>query len=73
MTDYSVNGEMLRSKRTPKAEFTVYFALIFALAMLLHLPRWTYQALRHARLPSSGPVARALKDAQAVTPMIFGG
>ena len=73
MTDYSVNGDMLKTKRTPKAEFTVYFSLIFAVAMLLHLPRWAYQAVRDARLPSSSPVARAMKDAQAVTPMIFGG
>jgi hypothetical protein len=73
MSDYSVNAELPKAKRTPKAEFVVYFGLIFVLAMLLHVPRWIYQAIRHARLPRLGPVARAMKDAQAVTPMIFGG
>ncbi|MBI1170405.1 protein pufQ [bacterium] len=73
MSDYSVNGGLHHVKRVPKAEFFVYFALIFSLALLPHVVGWTYQVIRHASLPRLGPVARAWKDAQAVTPMIFRG
>lgn len=71
MSDYSAN--ISHVKMVNKAEFAVYFALIFSLAVLPHVVGWTFQALRYARLPRLGPVARALKDAQAVTPMIFRG
>jgi hypothetical protein len=71
MSDYSAN--IPHVKMVNKAEFTVYFALIFSLAVLPHVVGWAYQVLRHMRLPRLGPVARALKDAQAVTPMIFRG
>ena len=47
--------------------------LIFGLAVLPHVLGWLFQTVRHARLPRLGPVARALKDAQAITPMIFRG
>lgn len=71
MSDYSAN--IPHVKMVNKAEFAVYFALIFSLAVLPHLVGWAYQVLRHLRLPRLGPVARALRDAQAVTPMIFRG
>lgn len=73
MSDYTANGEMHHVKRVPKAEFLVYFAMIFSLAVMPHVLGWTYQTLRHAKLPRLSPVARAWKDAQAVTPMIFRG
>jgi hypothetical protein len=71
MSDYSANISHVRMVN--KAEFAVYFALIFSLAVLPHVVGWAYQVLRHIRLPRLGPVARALRDAQAVTPMIFRG
>ena len=73
MSDFSVNGDMQHVHRVPKAEFFIYFALIFTLAVLPHVIGWTFQAIRHARLPRLGPVGRAWKDAQAITPMIFRG
>jgi hypothetical protein len=73
MSDYTANGEMHHVKRVPKAEFVIYFAIIFSLAVLPHVLGWTYQLLRHAKLPRNSPVVRAWKDAQAVTPMIFRG
>lgn len=73
MSDFSVNGDMHQVKRVNKTEFFVYFALIFGLALLPHVVGWIFQTLRHARLPRLNPVTRALKDAQAVTPMIFRG
>jgi len=47
--------------------------LILCLAIGPHLIGWTYQTIRHAKLPRLNPAARAWKDAQAVTPMIFRG
>ena len=73
MSDYSANGGLTHVKRVNRAEYFVYFALIFGLAVLPHVAGWLFQTVRHARLPRLGPVARALKDAQAVTPMIFRG
>jgi hypothetical protein len=73
MSDTSAHGEMHHVNRVPKAEFFVYFAMIFALALLPHVLGWTIQMIRHMALPRLSPWARAWKDAQAVTPMIFRG
>lgn len=73
MSDSTANGKLHHAKRVPNAEFFIYFALIFSLALLPHVLGWTYQAIRRAALPRLSPVARAWKDAQAVTPMIFRG
>jgi hypothetical protein len=73
MTDYSANGDLQQVKRVNRVEFFIYFALILTLAILPHVVGWLFQTLRHGKLPRLGPVARALKDAQAVTPMIFRG
>lgn len=73
MSDYTANGELHHATRVPKAEFFIYFAMIFSLALVLHVPGWAFQTIRHARLPRLSPRARAWKDAQAVTPMIFRG
>ena len=73
MSDATANAGFRHARRVPRAEFLVYFGLIFAIAVIFHIPVWTVQALRHARLPRLTPLARAWKDAQAVTPMIFRG
>ncbi|MDO9525943.1 MAG: cytochrome PufQ [Gemmobacter sp.] len=73
MSDYTANCDLHHVKRVNKVEYFIYFALIFCLAVLPHVVGWLLQAARHGRLPRLGPVARALKDAQAVTPMIFRG
>ncbi|MFC3181426.1 cytochrome PufQ [Cypionkella sinensis] len=73
MSDYTANGDLHQVKRLNKTEFFIYFALIFSLALLPHMVGWLLQTVRYAKLPRLGPVARALKDAQAVTPMIFRG
>ena len=73
MSDQTAGGVPHHGPRVPKAEFLVYFALIFVLAVLPHVVGWLFQAIRHGRLPPLGPVGRAWKDAQAVTPMIFRG
>jgi hypothetical protein len=73
MTDYSANGDLQQVKRVNRVEFFVYYSLIFGLAVLPYVLGWTFQTLRHGKFPRLGPLARARKDAQAVTPMIFRG
>jgi hypothetical protein len=71
MTDHTANGPGSRSVRVPKAEFRLYFTLIFLLALPLGLATWAWAFVRHGRLPRLGPFARAWYDAKAITPMIF--
>jgi hypothetical protein len=58
-------------KRTPKAEYATYFALILILALPVQCLVWVVSAIRHMRLPATGPLARALRDAEEITPSIF--
>lgn len=73
MSDFSASGDLSGVKRVGQIEFTLYFALIFTLALGLHLVRWPVAALRHLSFPKQGPLACAHKDARAITPMIFRG
>lgn len=73
MSDFSSSFDLSGVKRVGRSEFALYFALIFTLALGLHLVRWPISALRHLSLPKSGPIACAHKDARAITPMIFRG
>ncbi len=58
-------------KRTPKTEYAIYFALILILALPVQSLVWVVSAIRHMRLPAQGPLARALRDAEEITPSIF--
>jgi hypothetical protein len=58
-------------KRTPKAEYATYFALILILALPVQCLVWLISTLRNMRLPAQGPLARALRDAEEITPSIF--
>ncbi|MFN3644107.1 MAG: cytochrome PufQ [Gemmobacter sp.] len=71
MTDHSVNMARPRSSRASTTEFTIYFALIFALALPFAVLGWIGSALRHGRLPAQGPLKRAWCEARQITPMIF--
>ena len=57
--------------RTPKAEFYLYFALIFVLAVPVAMITWIKHLVTERRLPVHGPLARAWKDAGTITPEIF--
>ena len=48
-----------------------YFALILLFALVVQTLGWIGSALRHGRLPAAGPLARALRDAEEITPAIF--
>ncbi len=57
--------------RTPHAEFYVYFALIFVVAIPVAMIAWVVQLITQRRLPVHGPLARAWREAGAITPAIF--
>lgn len=71
MSDHTAGSHEHHGTRTPKAEYYVYFALIFLVAIPLATLAWTWSVLRHARLPVHGPLARAWREAEAITPEIF--
>jgi hypothetical protein len=75
MSDHTANGAMgsagHRPVRVPKAEFRIYFWLIFLVALPLGFITWTFALVADRRLPRLGPFARAFYDAKAITPMIF--
>lgn len=58
-------------KRTPRAEYATYFGLILILALPVQCLVWLGSTLRHMSLPAQGPLARALRDAEEITPSIF--
>jgi hypothetical protein len=57
--------------RTPKAEFYVYFTLIFLIAIPFSVVAWAWALVRDRHLPVHGPMARAWREAGAITPAIF--
>ena len=73
MSDFSASGDLSAVKRVGRFEYALYFTLIFTAALALHIVRYPFAALRALRLPRSGPLACAIKDARAITPMIFRG
>ena len=58
-------------RRVPKAEYATYFLLILVFALPVQALGWLWQVLRHQRMPAHGPLARALRDAEEITPAIF--
>ena len=72
MTDLTSNTpESVRSHKSPKTEFMVYFAIIFVATLPLATLTWALRALRSMALPEKGPIARAWTQARIITPMIF--
>ena len=75
MSDHTADGGLGQGARAPvrlpRAEFRLYFVLIFLLALPLGFATWTWQLISTRRLPKLGPFARAFYDARAITPMIF--
>ena len=71
MSDHTAGGHDHHAHRTPRAEFYVYFAMIFIVAIPLAILAWAWATLRDQRLPVHGPLARAWREAGAITPAIF--
>ncbi len=64
-------GGVHHTHRTPKAEFYLYFGLIFLVAIPFAALAWLIQTVIERRLPVHGPLARAWKEAGSITPEIF--
>ncbi|MDM7930595.1 cytochrome PufQ [Tabrizicola sp.] len=76
MSDHTVGGHddshgTSHGHRTPRAEFYVYFALIFMVAIPFAAIAWVIALVRDRHLPVHGPLARAWREAGAITPAIF--
>lgn len=71
MSDHTAGNHDQHAHRTPRTEFCVYFAMIFVVAIPLATIAWAWAALRDQRLPVHGPLARAWREAGAITPAIF--
>jgi hypothetical protein len=75
MSDHTANGGMHavghKAVRVPKAEFRIYFWLIFLVALPVGFVTWAFTLIADRHLPRLGPFARAFYDAKAITPMIF--
>jgi hypothetical protein len=70
MTDFTSDHSVARHK-TPKAEFMVYFAIIFVATLPLATLTWALAAVRTGSLTDKGPIKRAWSQARIITPMIF--
>ncbi len=73
MTDHASEVPVARTHapRPSKAEFRVYFAVIFLATLPLATLTWAMALIRGGRWPEKGPVARAWSQARIITPMIF--
>ena len=71
MADYTVNAPRPRHERARTWEYRLYFSVIFVLALGTGLLTWSWRVLSTGRLPMTGPVGRALKDAHVIAPIIF--
>lgn len=70
MTDYSVDVPKGRTRRPNRAEYAVYFALVFAIALPFALIAWALSPIFGGRW-TTGPLTRALTEARAAATMIF--
>jgi hypothetical protein len=71
MSDMTSNSPVSRAAKPPKTEFMIYFAIIFAATLPLATLTWALAALKSASLPEKGPIKRAWRQANLITPMIF--
>ncbi|AZL60715.1 protein pufQ [Tabrizicola piscis] len=76
MSDHTAGGHddshgASHGHRTPRAEFYVYFSLIFMVAIPVAAIAWAIALVRDRHLPVHGPLARAWREAGAITPAIF--
>ncbi len=70
MTDFT--SDMPRRKASRRgAEFTVYFSLIFVLAIPFATVFWLADVFRKQTLNLHGPLARAWAEADRITPILF--
>ena len=70
MTDFTSDGPKTRPARRG-VEFTVYFSIIFVLAIPFAAVGWVLDVFQKHTLNLHGPLARAWAEADRITPLIF--
>lgn len=73
MADISVNAPRHRGARTDRLEYRLYFALIFAFALVNASIALLAALARRRPVPRPGPFARARAEARTIAPQIFRG
>ncbi|MFK7876782.1 MAG: cytochrome PufQ [Paracoccaceae bacterium] len=73
LTNHAVQDSSPRARKTPKAEFTTYFALIFLATLPLSTLTWCLGVLRTGSFDRKSPLKSAWSQARIITPMIFHG
>jgi len=74
MSDHTSNGGFdtdTPRRSTPRGEFAVYFAIIFAACVPLACLTWALSLVKNGTAGGRGPIKRAWSQANIITPMIF--
>ncbi|MEM6759756.1 MAG: cytochrome PufQ [Pseudomonadota bacterium] len=71
MTSQGTGTAVPKKRNGVKAEFMVYFAIIFLATLPLATFTWGLAAIRSRSFTEKGPMARAWTQARIITPMIF--
>ncbi|QIE42564.1 cytochrome PufQ [Meridianimarinicoccus aquatilis] len=71
MTDFTSSETHTRRPMRRGAEFHLYFALIFVLALPFSTGGWVLDVIARRTLNLHGPLARAWAEADRITPLIF--
>lgn len=66
-----MDGPRDETRPNVRAEFMVYFAIIFIATLPLATLTWAMQAIKTRSFTEKGPMARAWTQAHIITPMIF--
>lgn len=64
-------GRLSHAARSSKAEYFLYFTAIFLVALPFAVLAWAVRLVIDRHQPPQGPLARALAEADAITPEIF--
>ena len=71
MSDVASSTTKNRGQNRRSLEYTLYFSLIFMLAIPFATVFWVLDVIRKQTLMLHGPLARAWAEADRVTPLIF--
>ncbi len=71
MTNVASNSPKTRGQARRNLEYTLYFSLIFVLAIPFAIVFWVLDVIRKQTLKLDGPLARSWAEANRVTPLIF--
>lgn len=73
VTNSPTEAPVSRIRKTPKAEFSTYFVLIFLATLPLSCLTWVLGVARTGSFNRKNPIKSAWSQARIITPMIFQG